>query len=167
MVSIKKYVFDFVSTRIKISSLTIRRRLDSTAFCSVTIPDSDQFADLIAANPDGAMVLSAVDGLGTETIVGTYILDQILVTKSPSNVTTVLNGINTFETDLATSISPITIDNPITVTTDSNGLIRFSAEEQALIVVNDTIILEGQSTTVQEITLFVASNNSRMDVGII
>ncbi len=178
MTNIKNYVFDFTSEdlltvqRIPISSLTIRRRLDSTAFCSVTLPDPEPYEGLISANPAGTLELKQILNGGAEVVVGTYTLQQVLTTKSTSVFTLVLNGVADFGTDQASSGS-YTITNPITSTNDSNSISRFSAEENALIVVGDTInFADGPSGetspfTVQELSLFANTVNSRMDLGII
>jgi len=179
MTNVKNYVFDFVSTapvattRIPVSALTIRRRKDSVAFCSVTIPQPNQLlddglttlADLIAANPNGEMLLKQTINGGAETLVGTYTLDQVLTTDSSSVFTVVLNGINDFGADQASSGSYV-IDAPITTSNDSTGLQRFSAAEDALIVVDDQITLQGSVVNVEEISLFVNVVNSRMDLGV-
>jgi len=172
MTEIKNYVFDFEGTRIPIPSLTIRRRVGSTAFCSVTQPDPEPYTALISANPDGELVLKQMRNGGAEVTVGTYILEQVLTTKSPSAFTVVLNGTNTEGNDQPSSGS-YTITNPITSSNDSNSIQRFSSEENALIVLGDTInFADGPgvstvATTVQELSLFATTVNSRMDIGII
>lgn len=159
----KKYFFDFVGVNIPISSLTLRRREDSIAFCSVTVPNAEEFAELFNSNPTGTMVLSQ-DLDGTTSTVGTYILNQILPTISPSNETTVLNGEADFGTDQPSTGLILTIDNPITKSSNSNGLRQFSAAENALIIVGDIIELTGESISVKSISLFVNVVNSRMDI---
>ena len=178
MTNIKNYAFDFISEdtlitqRIPISALTIRRRVGSTPFCSVTLPDPEPYTALITSNLAGTLVLKQIIDAGLEVIVGTYILDQILTTRSPSGFTIVLNAINT-EGDDQPSTGSYTITKPITSTEDSKNIKRFSAEENALIVLGDTInfsdspVIETTAFTVQELSLFVNTVNSRMDVGII
>lgn len=159
---VKNYFFDFEGVRIPISSLTLRRREDSIAFCSVSIPSADQYSQLFNSNPTGAMVLSqSLDGI--ISTVGTYALNQILPTISPSNETTVLNGEADFGTDQPSTGSFI-IDNPITLSSNASGTRQFSAEENALIVVGDEITLMGELIEVVSISLFVNVVNSRMDV---
>ncbi len=186
MTDTKLYVFDFVSiapvltTRVPISNMTIRRRRDSTAFCSVTIPKPQQLVEtapgvfkelveVILNNLDvpGSLVISQIANGGVETVVGTYLISQIIPTRSASSYTVVLNGTADFATDLPAVFTNWVIDNPITESSDSNNLQRFSAAENALIRVDDTIDLEGQPVTVEEISLFVNVTNSRMDVGVI
>ncbi len=189
--TVKNYVFDFIATapealtiRVPISSLTIRRRLDSNSFSSVTLPNPEQQVP-IAGGPDqslidiinqnlttGQLVLKhIINGGGSEVIVGTYDLEQILSTTSPSAFTAVLNGVATFDAtqnpDLPNSNNTWVIDKPITDSSDSNGLRRFSAAENALIIIDDTITLQGSSVTVQEVSLFASAVNSRMDLGVI
>lgn len=186
MTDVKRYFFDFVSltpaltTRIPISNMTIRRRRNTTAFCSVTIPQPEQnvlvngidtaLIDIISINldPPGSLVISQTINGGPEVVVGTYLLDQIIPTRSPSAYTVVLNGVADFATDLPVGVVNWVIDAPITETNDTNGIQRFSNEENALIKVGDTIVLEGNpATTVEEISLFVNVANSRMDVGVV
>lgn len=108
------------------------------------------------------MVLSqSLDGI--ISTVGTYALNQILPTISPSNETTVLNGEADFGTDQPSTGSFI-IDNPITLSSNASGTRQFSAEENALIVVGDEITLMGELIEVVSISLFVNVVNSRMDV---
>ncbi len=178
MTNIKKYVFDFISEdtlttqRIPISSMTIRRRLGSTAFCSATLPDPEPYTDLITSNPAGTLVFRQIINGGSEVTVGEYILEQVLTTKSPSAYTVVLNGTNTEGDDQASS-GDWTITDPITSSNDSNSLQRFSAEENALIVIGDKIFfadgpgITPEETTVQEVSLFATTINSRMDIGIV
>jgi hypothetical protein len=176
------YVFDFITTvpvltiRIPISALTIRRNLDSTDFGSVTIPDPEQEVEtspgvfqplfqVIAVNQDGIIKLSKVE-LGVETEVASFTLNQVLTNESPSAFTIVMNG----TTPAAPVVVPgttYTIAGPITTSNDSTGSERFSAAENALILINDTIILRGVSKTVTGLTLFVNTANSRMDLVIV
>ena len=165
MASIKRlYHFYFEGTLIPISNLTIRRRLDALAFCSATIPDPEAYTDLIEANPEGSMAYYVVDSDGNETLVGTFALTQVIVNKASGTYTTVLNGEAEFSTDQASTVSGLVIDNPITTSNDSKGSQRFSADENALIVVGDTIMLEGSAVTVDSISLFVNVSTSRMDL---
>lgn len=173
MANIKLYVFDFESVRIQISALTIRRRQGSKAFCSVTVPDPEPYTDLFSANPLGTLVISQTLDGGAETVVGTFTLSQVLTTKSTSVFTIVLNGEADFGTDQSTQGITWDISSPITSTDDSTGTQRFSAAENALIVVDDTILFNDTTSSVnavlvnvEEISLFVNSANSRMDVGV-
>jgi len=183
----KIYVFDFtgldtidpfpeVTKRIPVSNLSITRRKDNPSSCSVTIPSPDEFTTFLTSNPTGTMTISEILN-GVESVVGTYTLSQYLPTRSPSAFTVVLNGQVPEGTDQASTISPVTISNPITSAQNADGTIRFSAEENALIVVDD-IINVGTGTfdigtgeqilteiTVRSISLFVNVSNSRMDVG--
>lgn len=176
MTEVKKYVFDYINVRIPISAMTIRRNLDTTAFCSVTVPDPEQVVEIlpgitqtldkfIEANPDGNMIISQTIGSGSEVTVGTYVLSQVLSSRSPSAFTLVLNGTALFGVDQTSSGSYI-IPNPITNNNDTTGLQRFSAEENALIVIGDTITLEGSDVIARTISLFVNAVNSRMDVAV-
>ncbi len=177
MVDIKLYVFDLVGVRIPVSSLSIRRVLDGEAFCSVTIPNASPFIGLIEDNPTGAMLLSHIIN-GVEAIVGTFTLQQFTTTASTGGQTVVLNGQAAFGIDQASSGS-YTIINPITHATQSNTTVNFSAEENALIVVNDTIFLGAggfdpvtdepitTESIVTSIALFVNVLNSRMDVSVL
>lgn len=174
---VKQYAFYFESVKIPISNLTIRRRTDTDAFCSVTLPIPDDYVTLISNNPSGTMeIFQIIDG-GSEVLVGTYTLNQVLPTNSPSSFTLVLNGRADFGTDQPSSGS-YTITNPITSSSDTSGDKMFSAEENALIVVGDTIDFSDEPAdssgifptigyTVDSISLFVTPVNSRMDVGII
>lgn len=162
-----RYICEFQNVRIRISSLNIRRRRDAPAFCSVTIPDGEQHTLLITNNPTGTLVIIQIDENDVETTIGTYILNQVLPTESPSAITIVLNAQADFGTDLAPSGLTFQVPNPITTSNDSLGIQRFSAAEDGRIVVGDIINLRGVNVTVEEITFFVAVNNSRMDVGVI
>lgn len=185
MVKTTLYFFEFVGVRIPISAMTIRRNIDTTAFCSASIPDPTQlieispnvFIDLsqwIEQNPDGEMVFTqSLDG-GIEEVIGTYNLEQTLTTKSPSGFTIVLNGVADFGDDQPSSGS-YTILNPITSTDNSSGVARFSAAENPLIVVGDTIDFSDSGVppfpviaiTVQTMTFFATTVNSRMDIAYI
>lgn len=183
MVNIKRYFFDFITERIPVSQLTIRRNLDTTPFCSVSIPDPEQpveispgvfvpLSEFIESNPGGLMTISQTINGGAEVVVGTYNLNQSLPTNSPSAFTLVLNGDNTFGDDQASTVSGLTITNPITSSNNSIGNPMFSAEENALIVIGDIINFSDtnikpfvtEPITVQTISLFVTTVNSRMDV---
>ena len=163
----RRYFFYFEGVIIPISSLTIRRRRDSIAFCSATLPDPEPYNVLITANPDGILTFFVVDENDNETLTGTFTLNQVLSNTSANNNTVVLNGIADFGTDQPSTVSGLIIDNPMTTSNDSNGFQRFAADENSLIVVDDTIILEGVAVVVEEISLFVNSSTSRMDLAVI
>lgn len=165
MADVKKYFFDFVGVRIPISALTMRRSLDAIAFCSVTIPQPDDHSDLFGANPDGEMVISQSLNDGAETVVGTYTLTQLLPTESPSSYTVVLNGEADFQTDQPTTGQTFAVEKPITIS-QSSGVTRTSAKEDALIVVGDQVVLRDVTYAVKTLSLFVNVKNSRMDLGL-
>ena len=164
MANIKKYFFDFEGVRIPVSALTMRRSRDAIAFCSVTIPEPTDYVDLFNANPNGQMILShSINGV--ESVVGTYNLEQIIPTNSPSSFTIVLNGEAPYQSDLPTSGQTFILDNPI-YTSQSNGITRAGAAENAIIVVDDILELQGVPYTVNNLSLFVGVKNSRMDLGL-
>ena len=168
MANLKRlYHFYFEGVKIPISSLTIRRRRDSIAFCSATMPDPEPYTDLIAANPNGSMIYYIVDELGVEGLTGAFSLDQVLSNGSANANTVVLNGTADFATDQASTVSGLVVDNPMTTSNDSNGFQRFSADENSLIVIGDTIVLEGIPVVAEEISLFVNASTSRMDLAVI
>lgn len=162
----KQYVVDFEGTRIPVSNLNIRRSRDTAAFCSVTVPEGDLYVDLFALFPTGTLIVSERDSNMTETVIGSYTLDQILTTESPSSQTAVLNCRSAFGADLTSSGLLFSFDAPITVSSNSVGNEMFSGSEEGQLVVDDVINLRGVNRTVESVALFVTTVNSRMDVGV-
>jgi len=163
----RRYYFYFNSTKIPISNFTIRRSLNTVAYCNVTIPDPEPYNQLISDNINGALTIYVVDSDGVETLAGSFILDQVQANESANANTVVLSGRADFGVDLASSISGVVINKQITKSTDSTGKQRFSADENCLLVVGDEILLQGLIVTIEDITIFVNVKTSRMDVAII
>ena len=163
--SFKRYGFFFEGVEIPVSFLSIRRRLDTQAFYSVSIPDAQTYIDLFNSNPNGLMEFYVYEnGSETGTLCGTCNLDQILSTNSPSGNNVVLNGVADFGTDLPTTGQVWIVDNPITTSVNSKSNNNFTAAEEPLAVVNDSLMYIGSAVSIYSISIYATVKDSRMDV---